>query len=133
MPKHLFVLGAFLGLAITGCGEPEEIVAKPAEAAAAPFEGKVDPKIVGTWKSTDGRSTIVLNADGTTANHAKVPSPKGVQEMNTKGKWLAQEDALLLKDEGKDAIRYFVTLTDPTTLELRRVKGSNIVITYKKA
>lgn len=132
MKKHLSVWGVAL-LILAGCSGPEETVPPAAQAASVPFEGKVDPKIAGTWKSTDGRSTLVLNGDGTTANHAKVPSPGGVQEVESKGAWLAHEDTLLLKDQGKDAVRYYVTVVDPKTLELRRVKGSNIVITYKKA
>jgi hypothetical protein len=132
MTKY-FPLYAFGLLLLAGCGGPEETVPPAAQAEGVPFEGKVDPKIAGTWKSEDGRSTLVLNRDGSSANQNKIPSPGGMKESSSKGEWLAHEDTLLLREQGKDAVRYFVTVVDPKTLELRRVKGSNIVIKYKKA
>ena len=132
MTKHPYLFGIAL-LMLAGCGGPEETVPPAVQASGVPFEGKVDPKIAGTWKSEDGRSTLVLNKDGSSTNQNKIPSPGGMKESSSKGEWLAHEDTLLLKEPGKDAIRYFVTVVDPQTLELRRVKGSSIVIKYKKA
>lgn len=130
-PSHL--LGFGLAFLVVGCtATPDDVVTAPLPAAAAPFEGKVDPALAGTWKSTDGRSTMTLNADGSSTNHAVIANPSGRKEVDSKGQWLTKEDTLLLKEEGKETVLYYVKRIDPKTMELRRVKDSNIVITFKK-
>lgn len=132
MLKPFLVPGIALVLVAAGCGPaPEDVVTAPPPATTVAFEGKVDAALAGTWKSTDGRSTMVLNADGTSSNQASIASPGGVKEVDSKGHWLTKDDTLLLQDQDKSTVLYYVKRVDPKTIELRRVKDSTIVITYK--
>lgn len=61
------------------------------------FAGKVDPKFVGLWVSSDGHSKMTLLKDGSLAIATVVNSVAGKGVSTVKGAWLVNQSSLMFK------------------------------------
>ncbi len=134
--KTTALFAACLSLfAASGCSKPEDDDLPPLPPAVnekIAFEGKVDPALVGTWATADHRSTMTLSADGKSRIKSMIPTPGGAHDADNPGQWKTGDGTLLVQNDGGDAIRFYTTMKGKDTMEVRRVKGSKIVITYQR-
>ena len=82
---------------LQSCQPAEEEDSGPSKPKAVTFEGKVEPKLVGSWLSADGKAGLDLRSDGSAEILASSDSPSGPVKNHLKGSWLTDGDNLLLK------------------------------------
>lgn len=82
---------------------PEDPEGPPSPAKVS-FQGKIDPKFAGTWKSTRGDSTLDLGKDGTLTSETTAQTAGGKSDVKVTGQWLIDGDKLTLRyvDRSKD-------------------------------
>lgn len=88
--------GILASLALIGCNGPEGDDGPPMPKFVE-FEGKVDPQLVGFWKSEGGRSGLDLTEDGSAKILTVSASPKGDVRSTLEGNWLCKDKDLLLR------------------------------------
>lgn len=98
------------------------------------FEGKVDPKFAGTWKTKDGNSSLQLGKDGALKVETISNSQSGKSDVKVSGQWLVKDKHLTLRYSGKsnepEVIQYTATLSgNSLTLELGR---GRLKTTYRR-
>ncbi len=100
-----------LSLALgAGCGPKEEDEETPEKPKVA-FEGTSEPKLVATWKTTDGQTTYTLSEDGAYVLKGKASTPKGPVEYTNNGFWKAANDRVLFKDKDDNVVPYLYELS----------------------
>ena len=102
MRKFLF-LGAFALVAI-GCQPSDDYVAP--ERKVVSFEGETDKRLVGDWKTSDGKGDYTFNEDGNFSLKSKISTPGGVIDSNVKGQWKVKNEQLLIKDQNGNVVPY---------------------------
>lgn len=85
------------------------------------FDGKVEDNLVGTWKTSDGNSVLVLEKDGSLQIESTFNTPNGKQNSAKKGKWLSTGEKLKMQYEESDGS----LLTIAYTLKL---EGDSMVL-----
>lgn len=80
-------------LFIHGCQQAETEPNQPVTA----FEGSVDSRFVGEWKTENGQSSYTLKPDGSFQLKSKVSTPGGTMNTESKGSWLVKDDRMLFK------------------------------------
>lgn len=103
-------LAGILGFGCSGMGN--EISESKPNASVA-FEGKVDERFTGTWKSADGVSTYQLKKDGTYELESKIPvAGQGPIHSHLEGEWKVQKDKFLFRDGQQNVVPYAYTFED---------------------
>lgn len=92
-------MAAIAAILAAGCqgGNAEDEYEPAVVPKSVAFEGKVDAKYAGTWKSADGSSTLALAEDGRLKIESVVNSQNGKSTSKTEGKWLASGNDLLFQ------------------------------------
>jgi hypothetical protein len=101
---------------------------------AVVFEGKLDPRFVGTWKTPGGISTMDLQKDGKLAIETVSESRNGKNDIKVSGQWLKKDSDLLFRytvqGQGQVLLKYSAKL-DGKTLTLQQA-GMKVKSVYKK-
>lgn len=100
---------------VGACVQPEDD-AKPVGPQTVDFQGKPDPKFVGTWKTADARSGLDLAQDGKLTVHVVTASPQGDHSFDLMGDWLVNSDGDLML-QYLDASKSVTKLKYKTKLE----------------
>ena len=109
-----------------GCKGPgDDIVQVPAPRPVT-FQGKVDPKFTGDWKSAVGGSSLHLATDGSMKAKSEMQTMKGKSVTDVSGKWLVDGDSLVLQyamASRQVSVKYSAALSGSTlTLTQGRLK-----------
>ena len=91
------VAGVAATILVAGCKSADDEYAPAFVPKTYPFEGKVDTKYVGAWKSSDGSSTLNIVKDGNLTIETTSRSVAGTSVSHVSGQWLASGDALMFK------------------------------------
>ena len=117
----------FLGVAAVaatimfGCKGTDDDLEPAVVPKAVTFEGDVDSKYVGLWKSSDGNSTLDLSKEGVVKIDQKIVAANGKSTSHVEGTWLAKGDDLLF--------RYPERSGGETTLKYAaKLKGNTLVL-----
>ena len=79
-------------------------------AAMPKFEGKVDERFVGHWKTSDERSKYEFSKDGRYSLESKVRTPNGTLDTKSAGDWLISDDRFLIRDANGNIASYRWTI-----------------------
>jgi hypothetical protein len=111
-----FVVAPILLALVFGCQPAEEEILT-SEPKSVSFEGSVDEKLVGTWKSADGSSKYEFDQDGKFRLEGKIRTPGGEIDNKTNGEWKVNNNQLLIKDANGYVIPYDLkTANDELTM-----------------
>lgn len=118
-----FASATLLALVLgSACGPKDE---EDAPLPPAPkFAGKVDPALVGSWRTADGISALVLSKDGAVEINTEVNSRAGRSRSTQKGRWLVDGGRLLLKYPIADG-------TEQTVGYAMKVAGDTLTLSTK--
>lgn len=105
---------------LCGCAEPEPDTPSAGPPAVA-FEGKVEPDLVGAWKTDDGRSGLELGKDGTLKVLFVAATPGGDSKSTHVGEWRA--------DAGKLVMRYRTGEQEATVRYAYQKSGNQMTLT----
>lgn len=97
------------------------------------FEGKVDPRFVGTWTTADGGSRLDLAKDGGLMIVAKSRTPKGLSTSEYVGSWLVSGEKLRLRyrePSGQTTLEYGAKLAGDTLTTQQ--PGGRLKTTYRR-
>ena len=130
-PLLLFAALVSLGCS-KGDGSSDVVEASTPSTEVVAFEGAIDPKLAGTWESSDHRSTLILKKDGSASLKSSVATPKGPENSDVPAKWKTGPGTLLIQKDGSEVIRYYMTSKANDEMALQRVKGSTIKIVYQR-
>lgn len=128
-------LGMALALAsavlVAGCKNADDEYAPAVLPKVYPFEGKVDTRYVGTWKTADGNSTLDILKDGKLDIETVNFSQNGKSVGHVSGDWLTSGSDLMFKYSiGKQAptvLKYTATLDGAKlTLQLADSKTKTV-------
>ena len=91
---------------LAGCSRESENITQGPKPAAVSFAGKIDPRFVGAWTSTDSNSKIEMLKDGSANLVTITRSPYGKLVDKVSGKWLVSGSDLLFdySDKAHDMI-----------------------------
>lgn len=81
---------------LAGCRPPVDDDSPPKPSTAV-FQGSVDSRFVGRWKTANGRSALVMDKDGALTIESVIATPKGDTKTQVTGKWLVDRGRLLLQ------------------------------------
>jgi hypothetical protein len=98
---------------VAGCNLSQEEYAPAANPTSVAFEGKLVPKYVGNWKTSNGSSSIDIDKDGGVKIETVSQSMLGKSDVVVSGKWLAGDDSLLF--------RYLTKTQEPVVLKYSAV------------
>lgn len=101
--RKFLILGA-LALVAIGC-QPSDDYVEP-ERKVVSFEGETDKRLVGDWKTSDGKGDYTFNEDGNFSLKSKISTPGGVIDSNVKGQWKVKNEQLLIKDQNGNVVPY---------------------------
>lgn len=87
------IAGAIFFMGCNG-NQDDEGLAKPKQIS---FDGKVDPQLVGSWKTSDGGSQVDLQKDGSLKIISVIHSQNGASKSSVDGSWLASDGKLKFK------------------------------------
>jgi hypothetical protein len=129
----LFSLLAAIG--VVGCKAPDDGLEPAFVPQVHAFEGKVDPKLVGTWTTADGVSTLDFAKDGTLNIQTLRPTPSGKSKSSVEGKWLASDGSLVFKygdaAHGDTVLKYVTSMEGSNTMSLQQEGGRQKTV-YKR-
>lgn len=98
------------------------------------FEGSVDPRFAGTWKSRNGYSVLELDKDGALKSETISFSQKGRSDTKVAGEWRIKGSDLLLRyagpGGGATVIKYTASLAG-NKLGLA-IAGGRIKVAYTR-
>jgi len=91
---------------LAGCGGEAGDITQVPKPAAVSFAGRIDPRFIGSWTSTDSNSKIEMLKDGSANMVTITRSPYGKVVNKVSGKWLANGGDLLFdySDKSHDLI-----------------------------
>jgi len=103
MTRNAIWIAALIAASIqmAGCKGANEDFAPAILPKTFAFEGKVEPKYVGTWHSTEGHSTVDILKDGALKVETVTQSVAGKSVVNVSGQWLASGDNLMFRYQDK--------------------------------
>ncbi|CAN1553010.1 Domain of unknown function DUF5640 [Fimbriimonadaceae bacterium] len=107
--KNFLLLGAF-ALILVGC-QPSDDYVEP-ERKVVSFEGATDDRLVGAWKTADGKGEYNFKADGSFALMSKVTTPSGAIDSKSNGQWKVKDGQLLIKDQNGNVVPYKLTVAE---------------------
>jgi hypothetical protein len=107
----------------SGCQKEEEDTATPHRMEVA-FEGKLDPKYLGSWKAKDG-SSLDLKSDGTMDLVAISQGPTGASKKSLSGHWLSKDGDLLLQYAQGGSLATIKSAAERTGSTLTLVQAGN--------
>jgi len=117
-----------------GCKNPDDELAPAFVPKTYNFEGQIDTKFVGTWKTSDGNSTIDLDPKGACKIDTIIHSMSGKTTSRVDGKWLATDGSLMFQygdaSHGTTVLKYNATLKG-NTLDLQQA-GGRMKTTYHR-
>ena len=122
-------LSLLVAMVAIGCSHPEDDSVADGTPPPQKFEGTIDKRLVGAWKSPDGSQTMTINEDGKAKMEGYVNTPKGKQPINEAMEWKADASKLSFKMSSGTVQKYAFTLEDDSLI-LKTAKTST---TYKKA
>jgi len=116
LKRFAWLIGVTLLVMAAGCKPaPSETDDTPPKPAAVAFEGTVDPKFVGTWKTAKETSCLDLRKDGSAQILSAHPSPRGIVKSTLEGSWLVSGGDLLLRytvpHQTETIVKYPATLS----------------------
>ncbi len=117
---------------VSGCQTNDETPATGPNSYS--FEGKAEPKFVGTWVTADGNSTILLTKDGTMKITSVEHSVKGRTVSVVSGDWAANADSLLFRyasGAGQSVVTKYSDSLQGNLLVLQQ-PGLKIKTTYRR-
>jgi hypothetical protein len=124
------IVGALL---LTGCKGNDDL-AQSVPPKTFLFEGKIDPKFVGTWKTPSGISTLDLAKDGSLKIVTVSESRNGKNTIKVSGNWLRHDSDLLFRytveGQGPVLLKYTAKL-DGKTLTMQQA-GMKVKAVYKR-
>ncbi len=88
------------------------------------FEGKLDPKYLGSWKAKDG-SSLDLKSDGTMDLVAISQGPTGASKKSLSGHWLSKDGDLLLQYAQGGSLATIKSAAERTGSTLTLVQAGN--------
>jgi len=126
----IFIYFSSLMLA-TGCNsvasDQDDVAPKMKEVT---FQGEVDPKFVGNWKTEKETSGLDLHKDGTAVIASAVPSPKGIVKSSLNGSWRVANGELYIQYTDRQhvvtTIKYPAKLSGPK-MTLDQGSGSHMI------
>ena len=117
---------------LLGCKNTDDDVEPAVLPKKVTFEGDVDSKYVGLWKSPDGASMLDLSKEGVVKIEQRIVAANGKSTSHVEGTWLAKGDDLLFrypeKSGGETTLKYAAKLSG-NTLVLGQ-SGGRIKRTY---
>lgn len=134
-PRALWTVAAIAAAVLAaGCKSADDEFAPAFVPKVYPFQGAVQPKFVGTWKTADGSSKLDIVKDGGLKIETVTRSMKGTSIGHVSGKWLADGDTLMFQytvgSQKPTVLKYTATLAG-TSLTLKQVDGRSKTI-YKR-
>lgn len=117
--KGIGLLVPLAALAVSGCKPPEDEFAPAFVPKSVPFQGAVDARFVGDWRSPDGIARLQLDKDGGMRIEQVIHSQNGKSTSKTQGSWRYDQGRLLMNYED-------TTLSYAATLS-----GNHLVLTSK--
>ena len=117
-----------------GCKGADDEFAPAVVPKTYAFEGKLEPKFVGVWNSTDGSSMMEIVKDGGLKIDTTSRSITGKSVVHVSGEWLADGDSLMFRyvvgTQSPTVLKYSAELSG-NTLTLKQVDGK-VKTTYKR-
>ncbi len=117
-----------------GCRSPDDEFAPAFHPRVYAFEGSVEPKYVGTWRSLDGDSTLNLAKDGVLRIEVVSRSVAGRIVKHYSGQWLADGDGVRFRyragAQPDKVLKYRASLAG-ATMTLKQPEGHGKT-TYKR-
>lgn len=101
--RKFLILGA-LALVAIGC-QPSDDYVEP-ERKVVSFEGETDKRLIGDWKTSDGKGDYNFKEDGNFSLKSKIETPSGVIDSTVKGQWKVKNEQLLIKDQNGNVVPY---------------------------
>jgi len=101
--RKFLILGAVALVAI-GC-QPSDDYVEP-ERKVVSFEGETDKRLIGDWKTSDGKGDYNFKEDGNFSLKSKIGTPSGVIDSTVKGQWKVKNEQLLIKDQNGNVVPY---------------------------
>jgi hypothetical protein len=134
IPKTIWTATALAAAVLSaGCKSDQEY-AQASQPKPVIFDGKVDPKFVGVWKSTNGLSTMDLQKDGSVKIETISNSRNGPNDNKVSGEWRASGSNLLFhydsKQSGSVILKYSAVLAGKT-LTMQQT-GMKLKMVYKR-
>ena len=120
---------------LSGCDSAKEESEGPPKPKTVVFQGQIDSKFVGSWKSSDGRARLDLAKDGALKIGSTIATPQGDSKSEISGHWLVDNGDLILKylspGQPDTVIKYQVTLAG-NTLACKQSGGQLKVVYVRK-
>lgn len=136
MTRSIIGMVALLATAIhvCGCRGSEDDYAPAVVPRTFAFEGKIEPKYVGNWSSTDGSSTIDIMKGGVLKIETVSRSVAGQSVGHITGKWLVDANNLsfqyVVGAQKPTVLKYSASISGNTlTLQL---SGGKMKTTYRR-
>jgi hypothetical protein len=130
MKNHFFSI--FLIAAVFGCGKaPEDEVVSDAKPPAQKFEGAVDKRFVGTWRTASKKNMIVLTADGSAKMHNEIGTPKGPQIIDVTMQWKVDKNRIAFQKQDDQSVQSYGVELQGDTLNLKTSKSSTAYFKQK--
>jgi hypothetical protein len=118
----------------SGCKHDDDEFAPAVLPKTYTFEGKIEPKFAGSWKTADGNSSIDLSKDGSVSMETIIRSVAGKNTSKVSGKWLATSDSIVFQytigSQKPTTVKYMAAL-DGNTLTLQQPE-SKVKTVYKR-
>lgn len=128
MLKFPFLVVLLVAAAV-GCAPAESDDAPPPKAEVA-FEGKPDPALVGTWKTTDNMSIYTLKEDGSYRLQSKITVQGRKIDSDVAGQWSVSNDRFLMK--ATNGVAAYTFQLNGSTLQFSTTGSIKRTITLKK-
>jgi len=116
-PRISFAL--VLATVTLGCGARDSDALVSSDRPKVAFDGKPDPRFVGTWKTTTG-SLYKFERDGSYTLDGNVKTPGGIMKNHVVGSWGYKDTTMQFKDANGIVVPYTCSL-EGTTLKLTSV------------
>lgn len=125
---------ALVCLSLAGCKSEDDDLAPAFVPKTYTFEGQPDEQYAGTWKATNGVSTIQLDKDGGLSVETVTRSSAGEGKTGVKGKWAVSNGSLMLQypeKSGETTVLKYTAKLKGNTLDLTQ-DGGKMTTTYKR-
>lgn len=96
------VLGLLLVGLLAGCSPGDEGAAPALKA----LDGKPDARFAGVWKTESGASTYTFAENGDYDLKARITTPNGPMDTESRGSWSVKGDKFFIKDPGGNIVGY---------------------------
>jgi hypothetical protein len=127
--RYAWVVGLALGITYAGGCSKQTVTVETANPPVTSAEGKIDPRLVGTWKTVNGASKYSFDKDGTYHLSVRKKTPGGAMTTDRSGTWSVKDSTLLVQDTKDHVVPYTIKLTgDQLSITLRADPNHNTIL-----